>query len=176
LKTFKTKIQGLTLIKWKRFFDQRGSFLESYNNNVYSKIGIKKNFLQDNFSFSKKNVLRGLHYQKKNPQGKLVSIIKGSILDVVVDLRKNSKTFGKYQTFFLSEKNCKQLWVPENFAHGFLTLSPNTIVNYKCTKVYDPKDQNTIIWNDKYLNIPWKIRKPIISKKDEEGLLFKDIF
>ena len=173
---YKTKIQGLILIESKKYFDNRGYFFESYNEKIYSKIGIKKKFLQDNFAISKKNVLRGLHYQNKKPQGKLITVIKGSILDVAVDIRKNSKTYGKHQTFLLSEKNCRQLWIPEDFAHGFLALSPNTIVNYKVTEFYDPKDQNTIIWNDKDLNISWLTKKPIISEKDKQGFLFKDIF
>ena len=118
-----------------------------------------------------KNVLRGLHYQRKI-HGKLIRVIKGKILDIAVDIRKNSKTFGKHQSFILSEENCKQLWIPKNFAHGFLSLSPNTIVNYKCTDFYDPNDQNTIIWNDKDLNIKWPIKKPIISKKDRDGIFF----
>jgi len=175
LKKCKTKIQGLILIESKKFFDERGYFFESYNEKIYSEIGIKNKFVQDNFSISKKNVLRGLHYQKKNPQGKLISVIKGSILDIAVDIRKNSKSYGKYESFFLSENDCKQLWIPENFAHGFLTLSSNTIVTYKCTELYNPKDQNTIIWNDKDLNISWGIKKPIVSEKDKKGFLFKNI-
>ena len=175
MKIFKTKIQGLILIEPKKFFDKRGYFYESYNSKSYSKIGIKNLFVQDNLSISKKNILRGLHYQNKKPQGKLVTVIKGSILDVAVDIRKSSKTFGNHQTFILSEKNGKQLWIPKNFAHGFLTLSSKTIVSYKCTDFYDPSDQNTIIWNDEILNIAWPIKKPIISENDKKGILFKNI-
>lgn len=175
MKTYKTNIKGLILIKKKSFFDKRGHFYESYNNKIYAKIGVDSKFQQDNFSFSKKNVLRGLHYQKKNPQGKLVSVVKGAILDVAVDIRKSSKTYGKYQAFILSEENSKQLWVPKNFAHGFLALSSNCIVNYKCTDYYDPDDQNTILWNDKDLNINWPIKKPLTSEQDARGTLFKDI-
>ena len=119
--------------------------------------------------------MRGLHYQLNRPQGKLVRVIFGTIIDVAVDIRKNSKTFGNHQAFILSEKNCKQLWIPKNFAHGFLTLSSNTIVSYKCTDFYDPSDQNTIVWNDKILNIAWPTKKPIISEKDKKGILFKNI-
>ena len=175
MRIYKTKIKGLILIKSKKYFDKRGYFFESYNEKIYSKIGIKNRVLQDNFSISKKNVLRGLHYQDKKPQGKLVSVIKGSILDVAVDIRNNSKTYGKHQTFFLSEENCMQIWIPKNFAHGFLTLSHNTIVNYKCTELYDPTDQKTILWNDSYLKISWPTKKPILSEKDKKGFLFKDI-
>ena len=175
MKIYQTKIRGLILIKTNKFFDRRGCFFESFNKKIYSKIEIKNSFIQDNFSISKKNVLRGLHYQKKKPQGKLIRVIKGKILDVAVDIRKNSKTFGKYQSFILSEDNCKQLWIPKNFAHGFISLSSNTIVNYKCTDFYDPKDQNTILWNDKDLKIKWPIKKPIMSKKDKDGIFFRDI-
>lgn len=175
MKKFKTGIKGLILLESKKYFDNRGYFFESYNKNFHSDLGIKNKFAQDNFSFSKKNVLRGIHYQKKKPQGKLVSVIKGSILDIAVDIRKNSKTYGKHKAFFLSDKNSMQLWIPEHFAHGFLTLSNNTIVSYKCTRLYDPLDQKTIIWNDKDLNISWPIKKPIISEKDKNGFLFKDI-
>ena len=175
MKIYKTKIKGLILIKTNQHFDNRGYFFESFNQKIYSKIDIKNSFVQDNFSISKKNVLRGLHYQRKNSQGKLIRVIKGKILDIAVDIRKNSKTFGKHQSFILSEENCKQLWIPKNFAHGFLSLSPNTIVNYKCTDFYDPNDQNTIIWNDKDLNIKWPIKKPIISKKDRDGIFFRNL-
>ena len=175
MKIYKTKIKGLILIKTNQYFDNRGYFFESFNQKIYSKINIKKIFIQDNFSISKKNVLRGLHYQRKNPQGKLIRVIKGKILDIAVDIRKNSETFGKHQSFILSEENCKQLWVPKNFAHGFLSLSSNTIVNYKCTDFYDPKDQNTIVWNDKDLKIKWPIKKPIISKKDRDGIFFRNL-
>lgn len=175
MKIYKTKIKGLILIKTNQYFDNRGYFFESFNQKIYSKIDIKNSFVQDNFSISKKNVLRGLHYQRKNSQGKLIRVIKGKILDIAVDIRKNSKTFGKHQSFILSEENCKQLWIPKNFAHGFLSLSPNTIVNYKCTDFYDPNDQNTIIWNDKDLNIKWPIKKPIISKKDRDGIFFRNL-
>lgn len=176
MKIYKTKIKGLVLIKKNQYFDNRGCFFEAFNEKIYSELGIETNFVQDNFSISKKNVLRGLHYQKKNPQGKLISVIRGSILDIAVDIRKNSKTFGKYQSFILSEKNCRQLWIPRNFAHGFLSLSTNTIVNYKCTDLYDPEDQNTIIWNDKNLKISWPIKKPIISKKDRNGIFFRNLY
>lgn len=175
MKIYKTKIKGLILIKKKQYFDIRGNFFENFNQKIYSKIGIKNNFVQDNISVSKKNVIRGLHYQKIKPQGKLISVIKGTIFDVAIDIRKNSNTFGKHQSFILSDKNSRQLWIPKNFAHGFLSLTPETIVNYKCTDFYDPKDQNTIIWNDKELKIRWPIKKPIISKKDQDGIFFKNL-
>ena len=127
----KTKFKGLVVLNGIKHNDKRGYLREL----VLEKL-IKKKFKFQITSVSKKNVLRGLHYQDKKPQGKLVCVIKGSILDVAVDIRNNSKTYGKHQTFFLSEENCMQIWIPKNFAHGFLTLSPNTIVNYKCTELY----------------------------------------
>ena len=175
MKIYKTIIKGLVLLKSKKYHDSRGVFFESYNKKILFDLGIKDNFVQDNLSFSKKNVLRGMHFQKNNSQGKFITVISGSILDVVVDLRKKSKTFGKYESFILNEKNNKQLWIPKNFAHGFLALSNNVIINYKCTNFYDLNDQNTIIWNDKLLNINWQIKYPIISKKDKMGVCFKDL-
>lgn len=175
MKIYKTKIKGLILIKTNQYFDNRGIVFENFNQKNYSKIGIKNKFVQDNISVSNKNVVRGLHYQKLKPQGKLISVIKGTIFDVAIDIRKNSNTFGKHQSFILSDKNSRQLWIPKNFAHGFLTLTPETIVNYKCTDFYDPKDQNTIVWNDKDLKIRWPIKNPIISKKDKDGISFKNL-
>jgi len=175
LKIYKTKIKGLILIKTNQYFDNRGIVFENFNQKDYSKIGIKNKFVQDNISVSNKNVVRGLHYQKLKPQGKLISVIKGKIFDVAIDIRKNSNTFGKHQSFILSDKNSRQLWIPKDFAHGFLSLTSETIVNYKCTDFYDPKDQNTIIWNDKDLKIRWPIKNPIISKKDKDGIYFKNL-
>ncbi len=175
MKIYKTKIKGLILIKTNQYFDNRGIVFENFNQKDYSKIGIKNKFVQDNISVSNKNVVRGLHYQKLKPQGKLISVIKGKIFDVAIDIRKNSNTFGKHQSFILSDKNSRQLWIPKDFAHGFLSLTSETIVNYKCTDFYDPKDQNTIIWNDKDLKIRWPIKNPIISKKDKDGIYFKNL-
>ena len=167
----KTKFKGLKVIINKIYKDSRGYFKEDFKSIFFK----DSKFVFSCTSKSKKNVLRGLHLQTKNMQGKFVSVLKGSILDVAVDIRKNSKTFGKHQTFILSDKNCRQLWIPKNFAHGFLTLSSNTIVSYKCTDFYNPSDQNTIIWNDEILNIAWPIKKPIISENDKKGILFKNI-
>ena len=123
----------------------------------------------------RKKCIKRTSFSKKKPQGKLISVINGEILDVVVDIRKNSKTYGKYASFLLSKNNGFQLWIPKNFAHGFLSLSNNTIVNYKCTDFYEPKDQNTILWSDKDLKINWNIKKPILSKKDKNGVFFKNL-
>ena len=139
-------------------------------------LDIKYDFVQDNQSYSQKNILRGLHFQKNNPQGKLVRVSRGTVFDVVVDIRKNSETFGKWESFILSDDNFLQLWVPPGFAHGFLSLTNNTILQYKCTDYYDPNDEHTIIWNDDDLNIDWPISNPKVSKKDKDGKKFKHIF
>lgn len=175
MRIFDTKISGLILFKYKKFTDDRGFFYELYNKKNLNNY-LNKKFVQDNLSFSKKNVIRGLHYQKANPQAKLISVIEGEILDVVVDLRKNSNTFGVYEKFNLSSNNQKQLFIPENFAHGFLVLSNYVILNYKCSDYYYPKDQETIIWNDSFLNIDWQFNDPILSDKDKSGKNFKNLF
>ena len=166
----------INLIDTKKYFDSRGYFFESYNSKNYNKLFRERcNFVQDNISFSKKNVLRGLHFQKKYPQAKLLTVLKGRIIDVVVDIRKNSKSYGKYQKFLLSDKSGNQIYIPKGFAHGFLALSKQVIISYKCSNYYDPNDQNTIIWNDRDLNIDWGIKKPILSKKDKKGIEFRDL-
>jgi dTDP-4-dehydrorhamnose 3,5-epimerase len=163
------KIEGLKVIETKRFDDNRGYFYESYNLKKYQEIiGESFEFVQDNVSQSSKNVLRGLHFQ--NPpyaQGKLVSVLKGSVLDVAVDIRKDSKTYGKYQAIVLSAENGLQFWIPPGFAHGFLALEDDTIFSYKCTNYYHPESEESLLWNDPNLGIDWKIKTPIISTKDE---------
>ena len=173
----KTNIEGLLILEPKVFGDHRGYFLESFNENIFSEIiGKKITFVQDNESLSSKNVVRGLHFQKPPfAQGKLVRVVKGSVLDVAVDLRKKSPTFGKIFTIELSETNKRQFWIPEGFAHGFATLEDNTIFQYKCTSYYSPENEETISWNDPQLGIDWKIIQPIISEKDKKGLPFDGI-
>lgn len=169
------EIKGLVEIFPKVFGDQRGFFLETYNESRYD--GVLKNvqFVQDNFSSSNKGVLRGLHFQKPPySQGKLVQVITGSALDVAVDLRKNSETYGQHVKVLLSAEKRNQFWIPEGFAHGFLALEDNTIFSYKCTNYYNPQSEVTILWNDRNLQVDWQIDNPIISPKDKEGMLFKD--
>ena len=162
------EIDGCFLLFPKIYSDERGSFHEIFNKKFYDDFFKKKyKFVQDNISVSKKNVLRGLHFQAKNPQGKLLSVMKGSILDVIVDLRKNSKTFKKHIKIILNYKDKTSLWLTPGIAHGFCVLSKEALVNYKVTKYYNPKDEYTIRWNDKDLNIDWPIKKPILSKKDK---------
>ena len=171
----KTFIEGLIVIEPSIFTDSRGSFFESWNSKKFKEIGINEDFDQDNQSVSLKGVIRGLHFQ--NPpfaQAKLVRVIKGSVLDVAVDLRKKSKTYGMYYSLVLSEKNNKSFFIPKGFAHGFLSLEDNTVFSYKCSGLYNKKSEESLLWNDKDLNIDWQITDPIVSEQDSNALLFKD--
>ncbi|MCC4226133.1 dTDP-4-dehydrorhamnose 3,5-epimerase [Vibrio campbellii] len=173
----KTKLEGCIVIKPKVFGDERGYFLESFHEERYKiEAGIKETFVQDNRSSSLKNVLRGLHFQKEKPQGKLVTVTRGRVFDVAVDLRPESRTFGKYESILLSEDNKLQFYIPPGFAHGFVVLSDNAEFQYKCTEFYDPQDEGGIIWNDPDININWPITNPILSDKDMHQPLFKEIY
>jgi dTDP-4-dehydrorhamnose 3,5-epimerase len=170
-------LSGLIAIKPKIFEDERGFFYESFHQKKLQLNEIAIKIVQQNHSGSKKNVLRGLHYQIENSQGKLVRVIKGQIYDVALDLRKSSSTFAKWEGIILNEDNKKLLWVPSGFAHGFIVLSDWAEVEYSTTDFYNPDGERTIIWNDPELNIKWPIpegEKPILSKKDGQGKLFKD--
>jgi len=174
MKIEETFIKDLLVLTPTLYEDERGYFLESYNKKQLSDI-LDVNFVQDNESCSQKGVLRGLHFQKPPyTQAKLIRVISGSALDVVVDLRKDSVNFGKHFKIVLSDKNKQQLYVPEGFAHGFLVLEDNTIFSYKCSNYYNKEAEVSISWNDETLNIDWKFKKPIISKKDTQGLPFID--
>ena len=169
MKIIKTFIKGLIVITNKKFVDNRGYFREV----LLEKI-IKKKFIFNVVSHSKKNVIRGLHFQEKKPQGKFISVIKGKIIDVVVDLRKNSKTYGKHFKIILSERNCTSVYIPAGFAHGFGGLEKENIVIYSCTSYRYKKGERGILWNDKVLRINWGIKKPILSSKDKKNINFKD--
>ena len=164
MKIKNVKISGLKIIQTKIFFDKRGFFKEVYKNNL-----IKKNFKFDVISLSKKNVIRGLHIQTKKPQAKVITVVSGKIMDVAVDLRKNSKTFGKYYSLIISDKSDYSFYVPEGFAHGFLCLSDKCIVHYKCSEYRHKESETTLNWNDQEVKIKWPIKKPILSKKDKIG-------
>ena len=169
----KTPLEGLLVIKPKIFTDDRGHFFESWSKVAFEKEGLDINFVQDNQSLSAKGVLRGLHFQ--NPpfaQGKLVSVIIGVVMDVAVDIRKSSTTFGQHFSVVLSGENKTSLWIPPGFAHGFITLKDNTIFTYKCTEAYDKESEGSILWNDKDLNIDWGMENPIVSGKDAESPTF----
>ena len=174
----KTPIKDLFIFKPKVFTDNRGFFFESYHSLDFNKaIGSDIVFVQDNHSFSKKNVLRGLHFQLNKPQGKLIRVCNGSIFDVAVDLRKDSETYLKWFGCELSKKNRNQLWIPPGFAHGFICLSDVAEVLYKTTEFWYPEDEHTIIWNDKTINILWPNSiTPIISDKDKEGKEITSLF
>ena len=154
-----TGIEGLYVIEPTIYQDSRGFFLESYNKKDFEEIGIKTEFIQDNHSKSTKGVLRGLHFQKQHPQAKLGRVTKGEVYDVAVDLRKDSKTYGKYYGILISEENKKQFFIPRGFAHGFLVTSEKAEFLYKCDEYYNPQDEDGIIWNDKNINIKWPLEK-----------------
>ena len=166
MKLIKTKILGPKLIKSKIFYDNRGYLRETFRNNLIK----NEKFPFDVMSFSKKNVLRGLHIQSKKPQAKIITVTYGKIFDVAVDLRKNSKTFGKYVSVILSDKSDFSFYIPQGFAHGFLCLSKQCTVNYKCSNYRFKQYEKTLFWNDKHVNIKWPIKKPILSVKDKNGL------
>lgn len=169
-----TQIQDLLIIEPRIFSDDRGYFFESYSTGAFQKLGLNLNFVQDNQSLSQKGVLRGLHFQ--NPpfaQGKLVRVIQGSVLDVAVDIRANSPTYGQHVSVLLSGENKTIFWIPPGFAHGFVTLENNTIFTYKCTGVYNKESEGALIWNDPDLNINWGVENPLVSEKDQEAAPFK---
>ncbi len=168
-------IQGLKLIRPRVFEDQRGYFYESYNQQQMKAIGINETFVQDNQSLSQKDVVRGLHFQiPPMAQGKLVRVVKGAVLDVAVDIRKDSPDYGRVYAVELTESNKLMLWIPVGFAHGFRTLVDDTVFSYKCTNYYSKEHEQGIMWNDPDLAIDWKISDPILSEKDKMNSNFKD--
>ncbi|MFZ4115243.1 MAG: dTDP-4-dehydrorhamnose 3,5-epimerase [Chthoniobacterales bacterium] len=177
MKIIPTTIADLLLIKPTIFGDERGFFFESFNKNLFSqKTGVTLSFVQDNHSRSQQGVLRGLHYQVEQQQGKLVRVVRGKIFDVGVDLRSGSPTFGKWEGFEISEENHHQLWIPPGFAHGFLVLSENADVLYKTTDYYAPQYERSILWNDSTLGIAWPEGYAIqLSEKDKKGMSFEEV-
>lgn len=175
-KIITTPIKDLILIKPNVFEDSRGYFYESYNREIFNSLVSKQwDFVQDNESKSQKGVLRGLHFQNPpHAQGKLVRVVSGSVLDVAVDIRTKSKTFGQHYSVILSAENKLQFFVPPGFAHGFHVLEDNSVFSYKCTAYYNRDSEECLLWNDKDLNIDWKVDNPVLSEKDKNGLLFKN--
>ena len=170
------EIEAVKLIKLRRFDDGRGFFQQTYHEKQYQEAGIPSRFVQDNWSHSSKGVLRGLHYQLKNPQAKLVSVLRGEVFDVAVDIRRGSATFGKWVGEVLSAENGCQLYVPEGFAHGFLVLSDTVDFLYKCSDFYTPGDEYGIRWDDPALGIQWPVEvEPVLAEKDIEAPLLKDV-
>jgi dTDP-4-dehydrorhamnose 3,5-epimerase len=175
MEVIKTKFDGLLVFQPKIFRDDRGYFFEYFRKDVFKDFNLNLEFVQSNESLSAKNVLRGMHFQ--NPpfeQGKLIRVVKGAVLDVVVDIRLGSATYGKWFSYELTEDNKTILWIPPGFAHGFLTLADHTIFQYECTHYYQKDSEGSLRWNDPTLNIAWKINDPIISDKDKVAPLFKD--
>jgi dTDP-4-dehydrorhamnose 3,5-epimerase len=175
MEIIKTPIKGLLVIKPRIFGDDRGYFFESWSKQSFAEAGLDLDFVQDNQSISSKGVLRGLHFQNlPYAQGKLVRVIKGAVLDVALDIRKNSPTYGQHFSIELSEENKTIVWIPPGFAHGFATLKDNTIFTYKCTEVYNKESEGALLWNDKDLNINWEINDPLVSEKDLVAGNFKN--
>lgn len=175
IKKISTSLPGVFVLEPRVFADQRGFFLESYNQRTMADLGITASFVQDNHSCSSRNVLRGLHYQIERPQGKLVRVVEGEILDVAVDLRRSSPGFGRWEAVPLSGENKRMLWIPVGLAHGFRVLSEKAHVLYKATDFYSPEHERTLAWNDPQLKIEWELDgEPIVSEKDQRGIFFRD--
>ena len=175
IKKLSTSLPGVVVLEPRVFGDERGFFFESYNQQNMAAIGITEQFVQDNHSCSSRNVVRGLHYQLKHPQGKLVRVVEGEILDVAVDLRRSSPTFGRSEAVHLSGENKRMLWIPIGMAHGFQVLSEKAQVLYKATDFYAPEHERTLAWNDPDLKIKWELDgEPIVSAKDQRGVAFRN--
>lgn len=175
MKAQESRLKGVILIDINVYEDQRGFFMEGFNKKRYKEIGIEKDFVQDNLSYSRKNIIRGLHFQNPGAQAKLVSVIKGKVYDVIVDLRKKSPTFRCWEGFILSDENRRQIYVPEGFAHGFSTLSEEAYFFYKCSEYYSPGSEYCIRWDDPELAINWLIDNPTLSEKDQKGICLKEL-
>jgi len=175
IRKISTSLPGVVILEPRVFGDERGFFLESYNKKVFADLGIKEQFVQDNHSGSRRNVLRGLHYQIKQAQGKLVRVVEGEILDVAVDVRRSSPTFGGWEAVRLSGENKRMLWIPVGFAHGFRVISESAQVLYKATDYYAPEHERTLAWNDPDLKIDWELAgDPIVSAKDQRGVALRE--
>lgn len=176
MKIIDTKIPDVKIIEPKVFGDERGFFLETFQSEKYKRaLNIEGEFVQDNHSRSAKNVLRGLHFQRNNPQGKLVRVVRGEVFDVAVDIRPESPTFKQWVGVYLSEENKTQFWVPPGLAHGFVVISDYADFEYKCTNYYDPSSEGCLSWNDPELGIDWPVSDPILSEKDKAGLLLSEL-
>ncbi|MFT7223258.1 MAG: dTDP-4-dehydrorhamnose 3,5-epimerase [Cellvibrionaceae bacterium] len=176
MKVIKTGLPGVAIIEPKVFGDERGFFLETFQKNRYlDMVGIDLDFVQDNHSRSTRGVLRGLHFQKTKPQGKLVRVVTGEVYDVAVDVDPKSATYGKYEGVVLSEQNKRQFWVPPGYAHGFLVLSETVDFEYKCTDYYDPSDEGSLLWSDPDIAIDWPITTPELSAKDQSAPTLKEL-
>lgn len=171
-----TSLEGLLLIEPRCFQDERGFFLESYELERYQALGITEEFVQDNHSRSRKNVLRGLHFTKRRPQAQILTVMRGTIFDVVVDIRKDSPTFGKWFGTELSDEGIRQIYMPHGFAHGFCVLSEYADLHYKVSQRFDPNDDGGLRWNDSDIGIEWPVHAPIISDRDRNHPIFRNVF
>ncbi len=175
MKILATSLEGVLIIVPRLFDDKRGFFMETFHQKKYAEAGIDRIFVQDNLSHSARGTLRGLHYQLHHPQAKLVQVIRGEIFDVIVDIRRGSPFFGQWASVPLSDRDGRQLFVPEGFAHGFCVLSEIADVIYKCTDFYAPEDEGGILWSDPGLNIPWPVADPLLSPKDSQYPCLRDV-
>lgn len=175
MKIIETTLPGVVIVEPDVYGDHRGYFMETYQRRRYEGYGIKNDFVQDNMSFSMKGTLRGLHFQLKKPQSKLVQVIQGEVYDVAVDVRRGSPDFGKWVGVFLSDDNKRQLFIPEGFAHGFCVVSDSARFIYKCSDFYDPSDEMGVLWNDPDLNIKWPLNNPLLSNKDKAFRVLNEI-
>ncbi|CAI0781301.1 dTDP-4-dehydrorhamnose 3,5-epimerase [Serratia proteamaculans] len=177
MRVIETQVAGVKLIEPKVFGDHRGFFMETFQKSRYQELlGIDAEFVQDNHSRSSQGVLRGLHFQTAKPQGKLVRCVRGEVYDVVVDIRSDSPTFKKWVGVYLSEDNKNQLWVPPGLAHGFVVVSDSADFEYKCTDYYDPSNEGCLLWNDPEVGVDWPVSEPLLSPKDLQGKLFRELF
>lgn len=174
MQIFETDLPGVQIIEPKVFGDQRGFFMETWNQDRYAAAGINATFVQDNISLSKKGILRGLHFQNPNTQGKLVYVLEGEVFDVIVDIRLGSPTFGRSVSIVLSADNKHQVYIPPGFAHGFCVTSDTALFAYKCTDKYNPQAEGSVLWNDPDLDIQWPIASPELSAKDAQGIRLVD--
>lgn len=174
MQIYKTNLPGVLIVEPKVFGDQRGFFMEIWSKKRYDAAGLHETFVQDNLSFSRKGVLRGLHFQKPNTQGKLVYVLQGEVFDVAVDIRLGSPTFGQLTSVVLSADNKRQFYIQPGFAHGFCVTSDTALFAYKCSDVYNPQAEASVLWNDPDLGIPWPISDPELSAKDIQGIRLAD--
>ena len=172
---FDGDLPGVRVIEPDVYSDERGAFLETWNAREYGRHGLDVAFVQDNLSRSRRHVLRGLHFQNPRPQGKLISVVRGEVFDVVVDVRSGADTFGEWEGTVLSAENARQLYVPEGFAHGFVVTSEEALFHYKCTDFYHPETEGVIRWNDPALGIDWPVDEPVLSDRDREAPLLEDV-
>lgn len=175
MKITRCDIAGLVIIEPRVFGDARGYFMETWNQKRYQEAGVPAQFVQDNVSFSRRGILRGLHFQNPNPQGKLLQVLLGEVYDVAVDMRQGSPTFGKWHGLTLSSENRVQFYIPPGFAHGFVVTSDTALFHYKCTETYSPQDEVTLRWDDPDIGVNWPISDPLLSEKDKRGLLLRDM-